>query len=282
MSNSFIVSVYKLFSRVLDKMPNNRKRKNEPLSEEKKEYLRQYRQQIAENAPKKEAASEPLPASRPCKAKDPHGCCPVCPGHSSEVSPGPSVPLDQQVLEADVTIPLATVSAIRSRPILQAERRFSHHHRKLSLSTQRRPQSLGSGLRTGLFRRQHSITLPTPTKSHVQHKIPKHSASSLKLSTYLRRAKRKFTKANFHAPLIQRPSGNRIVSCIQLETSVKDLACGSCGKKKLLLEENTARNGWASCIRWKCRGCPFYTEWTSTSARVSPKGAFEVSAIMGS
>ncbi len=256
-------------------MPNKKKKKNEPISEEKRQYLRQYRQQAAENAQRKEAVSEALPDSRLCKAKGPHMGCPVCPGSSTEATSSTTVPLIQQSSETSNTAPLATTSAIRSRPILQA-RRFSYHHRRLSLTTQRRPQSLGNGLRQGLFRRQRSTTLPQHTEAQTQQ----HSASKLKLSTYLRRAKHKFRKTNTHVPLIRRPIGNRIFSCILLEKSAKQLACGDCGEKDLILEENSNRYGWATYIRWKCRKCEFATDWTSSSPRVSPKGAFEVSTKM--
>ncbi len=254
-------------------MVNKRKKKtNEPISEERKQYLREYRQQVVENAPKKPAVSEPLPPCRHSTPKDPHSGCPVCPGTSADTTSNATVPLDQQVLEADVTIPVT--SAIRSRPILRATRRFSYHHRKLSLSAQRRPQSLGSGLRQGLIRRVPMSK--SEEQPDIEENVHKHSASKSKLSAYLRRAKRKFS-ASRHAPLITRPVGYRVMSCIQLENSVKGLACGGCGTlDQLVLEESSNYRGWATFFRWKCKKCQFATDWTSSSPRITPKGPFEV------
>ncbi len=257
-------------------MPNKKKKKGPSMSMESRHGLSDLRQSRNDVRHTQEKAEVPLPASRPCKPKVPS--CPVCPECSDSHMGDPcssAVPSNQGLLEADVTISTAKMAAIRSRPILQAVRRFSYHHRKLSLSAQRRPQSLGSGLRAGLFRRHHPTTLPQHTETQKQH-----SASKLKLSTYLRRAKQKFRKSTTHVPLIRRPIGNRILSCIQLEKSTKQLACGSCGERDLILEENSNRYGWATYIRWKCRQCEFATDWTSSSPRVTPKGAFEVSTIM--
>ncbi len=302
-------------------MVNKKKPKSQtPVSEERKEYLRQLRRQVAQERHRKEHSCDPLPAKRTCKTKDHHEGCPVCPGTSDEhtecappatdvlpstsaAAPSTSAAAPSMSAAAPSTSAAAhstsaaapstsaaahstsaPAPAVRSRPILQAVRRFSYHHRKLSLSTQRRPQSLGSGLRTGLFRRQHPSTLLQQTDNKTQRKIQQqqqqHSASSIKLSNYLRRAKRKFRKTNTHVPLVTRPIGNRIFSCIQLEKSVGQLGCGSCGKNNMILEEKSTRRGWATYIRWKCSVCEFATEWTSSSPRVSPKGAFEVSTIM--
>ncbi len=273
------------------RMVNKKKQRHGTMSDECKQALQNMKQ--ARRARMEEHMEEPeppLPASRPSQPTT--HVCPVCPGCSSA---GPSSAGHSSTVnahshaEADNTTPVSKMAAIRSRPILQAGHRFSHHHRKVSLATQRRPQSVGSGLRRGLFTRRCPTLPQQPQPQQIQHKTKQHSASSLKLSAYLRRAKRRYKKTNSYVPLVTRPLGNRIISCIQLEESIKQLGCGSCGMKNLILEERTRRadnrsdnQGWATYIRWKCRGekCDFSSEWTCTSPRVSPKGAFEVSTFM--